>query len=376
MSVGLCTISCLFVKSKHIHIPFVRECLTACRFHHDSSGLPLIIIVPRLNIPMVLDFHHHNILFNSEEIREGTKDIVDLFPRIKATWDRKQIRQKMHYSEPTPPAITGRQRRKHNPRVFSLPPCASDMDLMIEAKDKEQAVFELMRNFRLPGHDSFTEILPYMRDDDNKIAMATVNKKKKKENEPEPVFIPEDDVGMGGPDGRVYWPMGMEEYLRPKKREVKKKEPKSAEQLKKEALELYAAREAGKAAEKDFATVKDEEQEESDLEATPATKKAKAAMRAKSKSDAKKAAVKFAAAEMKAAAKPKKGTGKKADGKKQKKVPESVVESEEEEMQLNDDDAMDVDGLIPAVKAPSKRAAERRGAKGKVNYNEDDEDEM
>ncbi|KAL8848903.1 MAG: hypothetical protein Q9198_011168, partial [Flavoplaca austrocitrina] len=75
---------------------------------------------------------------------------MDLYPRILATWKRKNITPKMHYSEPTPEAITGRQRRKHNPRVATLPPCPNDMDLMIEAKDKEQAVFELMRTFKLP----------------------------------------------------------------------------------------------------------------------------------------------------------------------------------------------------------------------------------
>merc|ERR1711939_852936 len=121
-------------------------------------------------------------------------------------WTRKGITQKMHYSEPTPSAITARQRRKHNPRVATLPPCAADMDLMIEAKDKEQAVFELMRTFKLPGFDSFNDVVPYVRNVDNKVALAAMNKKKKSADEPEPVLIPDEEVGMGGPEGRVYWP--------------------------------------------------------------------------------------------------------------------------------------------------------------------------
>lgn len=100
----------------------------------------LLPVCEELNIPLVLDFHHHNIIFDADKLREGTKDIMELYPRIKATWDRKGITQKMHYSEPTPQAITGRQRRKHNPRPATLPPCASDMDLMIEAKDKVSSV--------------------------------------------------------------------------------------------------------------------------------------------------------------------------------------------------------------------------------------------
>ena len=201
----------------------------------------LLPVCEELNIPMVLDFHHHNIIFDSTQLREGTKDIMDLYPRIKATWTKKGITQKMHYSEPCPEAITGRERRKHNPRPATIPPCADDMDLMIEAKDKEQAVFEMMRNFRLPGWDTFNNIVPYERDDDNKPEPKRAKKGKKKtkkqlqaeaddpsliEEEEEVVkreVVPEEEVGMGGKHNRVYWPPGMEEWLRPKKREVKKK---------------------------------------------------------------------------------------------------------------------------------------------------------
>ncbi|GAW19087.1 hypothetical protein ANO14919_085710 [Xylariales sp. No.14919] len=196
----------------------------------------LLPICEELNIPFVLDYHHHNIMFDKEKIREGTKDIMDLYPRIKATWDRKGITQKMHYSEPCPEAVTPRQRRKHRPRVLTLPPCADNMDLMIEAKDKEQAVFELMRTFRLPGWDTFNDVIPYEREDENRPAPKAPKKKQRKRkgkaedegedtaDEPEPApEVPEAELGMGGPDNRVYWPIGMEEWLRPRKREIKRK---------------------------------------------------------------------------------------------------------------------------------------------------------
>ena len=193
----------------------------------------LLPVCEELNIPFVLDFHHHNIIFDPSQIREGTKDIMTLFPRILATWKRKGITPKMHYSEPTPAAITGRQRRKHSPRVATLPPCPDDMDLMIEAKDKEQAVFELMRIFKLPKYDTFNNILPHVRQDDNKVVRTPKKKVTKKnkvddldnaEEEVVKAIIPEDEVGMGGPEGRVYWPPGMEDWLRPVKRVVKKKD--------------------------------------------------------------------------------------------------------------------------------------------------------
>ena len=37
------------------------------------------------------------------------------------------------------------ERRAHSARVKKLPPIVGDVDLMIEAKDKEQAVLELRR---------------------------------------------------------------------------------------------------------------------------------------------------------------------------------------------------------------------------------------
>lgn len=199
----------------------------------------LLPVCEELNIPLCLDFHHHNIIFDSSQLREGTLDITKLYPRIKATWDQKGMTQKMHYSEPCPDAITGRQRRKHNPRPITLPPCANDMDLMIEAKDKEQAVFELMRTLKLPGYDTFNNIIPYERTDDNKIATQKTKKKKSKKQKEAEIeefgrelsddeedaknLVPEEEIGMGGKENRVYWPQGMEEWLRPKKREVKKK---------------------------------------------------------------------------------------------------------------------------------------------------------
>lgn len=192
----------------------------------------LLPICEELNIPLVLDFHHHNIVFDPC-IHEGTLEIIDLFDRIKKTWTRKSIRQKMHYSEPTRGAVTPHERRKHSARVKTLPPCAQDMDLMIEAKDKEQAVFELMRTFKLPGWDKFNDIVPYEREDEPRKAIKKKSKKGKRKSSgsseeceddievPERIVTPE-EFGMGGPKNRVYWPEGMEEWLRPKKREVKK----------------------------------------------------------------------------------------------------------------------------------------------------------
>jgi UV DNA damage endonuclease len=220
----------------------------------------LLPLCEELNIPMVLDYHHHNIIFDAEQIREGTKDIMDLYPRILETWSKKRITPKMHYSESCPEAITRTKRRKHSPRVMTLPPCPDTMDLMIEAKDKEQAVFELMRTFKLPGFHTFNDILPHQRQDENKPwkpkPKKAVKKSKKKtedlddldakiedpeEEDVPPPIVPDEEVGMGGPEGRVYWPPGMEDWLRPPKRIIKKKEDGAATPAKKKRKTAAAA---------------------------------------------------------------------------------------------------------------------------------------
>ncbi|EPS39300.1 hypothetical protein H072_6890 [Dactylellina haptotyla CBS 200.50] len=179
----------------------------------------LLPICQELSIPLVLDWHHNNIVHGN--LREGTYDVRKIHGEaIKKTWTDKGITQKQHYSEPRAGSITNKDRRRHSPRVVDLPPCEDTMDLMIEAKDKEQAVFELMRKFKLDGWEKLADVVPYERDDENKVE----TKKKKGEEEVVAHLIPSEDIGMGGKNNRVYWPEGMEEYLKPKKKVRAKKE--------------------------------------------------------------------------------------------------------------------------------------------------------
>lgn len=208
----------------------------------------LLPICEELNIPLVLDYHHHNIVFDATQCREGTYDISqpEISARITGTWERKGIKQKMHYSEPCAGTVTPRDRRKHSARVATLPPCPPDMDLMIEAKDKEQAVFDLMRRFKLPGHERIADVVAFEREDQDRPAPPVKKPKKaprkrmtkedaenvieasEKGADEEEVAgggltVTSDDFGMGGPLGRVYWPIGFEEWLSPKKKEKKLK---------------------------------------------------------------------------------------------------------------------------------------------------------
>ncbi|KAF3936145.1 hypothetical protein ABW19_dt0201136 [Dactylella cylindrospora] len=173
-----------------------------------------------LNIPLVLDWHHNNIVPGS--LREGTYDVNRIHgAAIKKTWTDKGITQKQHYSEPREGSVTNRDRRRHSARVVDLPPCEDTMDLMIEAKDKEQAVFEVMRRFEIDGWEEIGDVLPFERTDEN---VEVKRGKKKGEEVAERLVVPEEEVGMGGAENRVYWPEGKEEWLRPKKKVRLKKD--------------------------------------------------------------------------------------------------------------------------------------------------------
>ncbi|KAF2873164.1 UV-endonuclease UvdE-domain-containing protein [Massariosphaeria phaeospora] len=315
----------------------------------------ILSLCQELNIPMVLDFHHHNILFDAEQLREGTKDIMDMFPAILETWTKKGITPKMHYSEPCPDATTGRARRKHSPRVMTLPPCPATMDLMIEAKDKEQAVFELMRTFKLPGFDLFNDVIPHVRHDENKPfkpkpKKAVKKSRKKKTDDLEdldekledaeqeelaPAIVPDEDIAMGGPDRRVYWPPGMEDWLRPAKRIVKNKNDGAA--------------------------------------ATPAAKKRKTAAAADDASlNGDVDAVKMPA--KKPAAAPKKRAPKKAPAPKAVPTPSATDDEADSSplSDLGDDDEPHEDVAAPAAAKRKRPTRQRSGRVGRMSYKEDE----
>ncbi|KKA27743.1 hypothetical protein TD95_001270 [Thielaviopsis punctulata] len=200
----------------HLGGTFGDKATTLARFRENYAQLPasikqrlvlenddvswsvhdLLPLCDELDIPLVLDFHHHSIIFDQEALdREGTSDVTNLYDRIKAVWDRKGIRQKMHYSESRAGAVTARDRRAHSARVRDLPPCPDDMDLMIEAKDKEQAVFDLMLKYKLDGWEKIKSVVPGDRSDEN----------------------------------AVYWPEGHEEVLKLTKSRVRKVDSIKAE---------------------------------------------------------------------------------------------------------------------------------------------------
>lgn len=99
-----------------------------------------------LNLPMVLDVHHHNCNNNGENIYE-------LIPKIFLTWKNEKLPPKLHFSSPR----NGEKDRKHsdfiNPKDFvyfleNIKPFNTDIDIMLECKEKDLALFKLTTDIK------------------------------------------------------------------------------------------------------------------------------------------------------------------------------------------------------------------------------------
>lgn len=107
------------------------------------SAEELLPVCHEFNIPMVFDFHH-------DMLRPSKKTPRELMPELLELFRGRGIKPKFHLSHPRPGSRNLRERRAHSDRCGTLPlDLPPDADLMIEAKDKEQAVLELYRIYNL-----------------------------------------------------------------------------------------------------------------------------------------------------------------------------------------------------------------------------------
>lgn len=99
-----------------------------------------------LNLPMVLDVHHHNCNNNGEKIYE-------LIPKIFLTWKNEKLPPKLHFSSPR----NGEKDRKHSDFIDSkdfvaflenIKPFNTDIDIMLECKEKDLALFKLTTDIK------------------------------------------------------------------------------------------------------------------------------------------------------------------------------------------------------------------------------------
>lgn len=105
----------------------------------------------KLGLPMVLDIHHHRCN------HENDNRIADIYPEFVSTWEGTGLPPKIHVSSPKNEVDL----RSHHDyvdtgSVYNFLMMAREfqlsLDVMVEAKRKDQAMFKLVRNLsQLPG---------------------------------------------------------------------------------------------------------------------------------------------------------------------------------------------------------------------------------
>ncbi|MGG7143335.1 UV DNA damage repair endonuclease UvsE [Clostridium nigeriense] len=109
-----------------------------------------LMLCKTLNIPMVLDIHHHN-------CNNSCDDISDILEDILCTWNNEKLPPKMHFSSPKDTSLIDKVDKKHadfiNPIDFInfievLKEFNKDIDIMLECKEKDVALFKLVDDIK------------------------------------------------------------------------------------------------------------------------------------------------------------------------------------------------------------------------------------
>lgn len=104
----------------------------------------VLLLCARLGLPMVLDIHHYR-------CNQSDDNLAELFPEIISTWAHTGLPPKIHVSSPKSPEDF----RSHHDFVNAddLYPFLKlarefnhDLDVMVEAKQKDLAMFELVKD--------------------------------------------------------------------------------------------------------------------------------------------------------------------------------------------------------------------------------------
>lgn len=98
----------------------------------------------QLGVPMVLDIHH-------DAVNPGEASAIQLWPRILATWEGRNVPPKIHASSPRSERdVRSHADDLHVPDLLEffrgIAAMTPELDVMIEAKKKDGALFKLMED--------------------------------------------------------------------------------------------------------------------------------------------------------------------------------------------------------------------------------------
>jgi len=119
--------------------------------------IDILNLCKKINVPMVLDYHHYICNNNGEKITSYIKEIFD-------TWNKEELVPKIHFSSPK--NKTKKDMRSHHDYINSddfinfieeIKFIDRDFDVMIEAKMKDDALFRLVRELKYKTNYKFID---------------------------------------------------------------------------------------------------------------------------------------------------------------------------------------------------------------------------
>lgn len=144
-----------FIKNFQKLPNHIKECIAIENDDKIFNICDVLNLCKTIHTPCVLDYHHH--ICNGE----NTLDIKDLYQDIFSTW---KINPKIHFSSPK--NKTKKDFRSHHDYIDvnsfidfieQIKTYPFDVDIMIEAKEKDEALFRLVRNLKYKTNYRFID---------------------------------------------------------------------------------------------------------------------------------------------------------------------------------------------------------------------------
>lgn len=134
---------------------YIKKCIAVENDDKVYNIKDVLSLCKKLNIPMVLDYHHYICNNEGEKLENYIEKIMD-------TW--KEINPKFHFS--TPKSKLKKEFRSHHDYINSddfikfiniLKPYNKDVDIMLEAKAKDDAISRLVRELKYKTNYKFID---------------------------------------------------------------------------------------------------------------------------------------------------------------------------------------------------------------------------
>ena len=135
-----------FIKNFRKYPDCIKERLIIENDDKIYTAKEVLSLCNTLDVPMVLDVHHHNCNNNGEEIETFTEDIFN-------TWNKTSLVPKIHFSSPRE-FVNDRKHADYidaNDFVDFLEKVKyldRDFDVMLECKEKDLALYKLSKDIK------------------------------------------------------------------------------------------------------------------------------------------------------------------------------------------------------------------------------------